>query len=99
MVSLDHERLLRHIDEHSTSYLERWEYFHTHSSKLSKYQTPQAAKAENIHDQLLPQFQQRGIHTTLLNNDSSFIYGALDSGAPRTLLFYQRYSTNHPGIW
>jgi acetylornithine deacetylase/succinyl-diaminopimelate desuccinylase-like protein len=99
MVSLEHERLLRHIDEHQASYLERWEQLRAYLSEQHKPQSRQAAKASTINDQLLLQLQHRGIHTTLLNNDSSFIYSELDSKATHTLLFYHHYNLNLPGIW
>jgi acetylornithine deacetylase/succinyl-diaminopimelate desuccinylase-like protein len=102
MVSLDHERLLRHIDEHHNSYLERWEQFHAPFIKHLKHQTDQiqqATKAPTMSDRLQLQLQSRGIHTALLNNDSSFIYGELDNGASHTLLFSQYYTANLPAIW
>lgn len=99
MVSLEHERLFRHIDEHSTTYLERWEQLHAYLSEQHKSLSRQAAKASTIDDQFLLQLQHRGIHTAVLNNDSSFIYGELDNKAARTLLFYHHCNLNPPGIW
>ena len=102
MVSLDHERLLRHIDEHHNSYLERWEQFHAPFTKHLKHRTGQtqpATQAPIMSDRLQLQLQSRSIHTALLNNDNSFIYGELDNGASRTLLFSQYYTANLPAIW
>ncbi|SRR5579884_505304 len=89
MVSLEHERLLHHIDERQGTYLERWE----------RLQGCFSERASAMDDQLLLQLQSYGIHTTLLNHDSTFIYGELDNKAARTLLFYQQYNANLAGIW
>jgi hypothetical protein len=99
MFFLDHKRLLHHIDEHRSTYLERWEQFHTRFSEQQQRQIAQAAIGSDTDDWLLHQLQRRGIHTTLLNNDSSFIYGELDSRAPHTLLFYHQYTANFPDVW
>jgi hypothetical protein len=94
MVSLDHERLLRHIDEYDHSCLEGWKQFHALFNQAQQLETPSA-----IYHQLFPLLQRRGFHTTLLGHDSAWIFSELNSGAAHTILLYNRYAAGSLHIW
>lgn len=94
MVFLDHERLLRHIDEHPRFYLEGGERIHAQLS-----QSQPSNNAVSLPEQLLLSLQSRGMSTTCLDSEHSFVYGELDHGAAHTLLFYNHYATHSAAIW
>lgn len=94
MVSLDHERLLRHIDEYNHSYLEGWKQLYALFN-----QTQQLEISSDIYNQLFPLLQRRGFHTSLLKHNPGWIYSELNHGAAQTLLLYNHYSTDHLNNW
>jgi hypothetical protein len=94
MVSLDHERLLSHIDEYDHSYLEGWKQFYTLFNQAQQFETP-----STIYHQLFPLLKRCGFHTTLLKHNPAWIYSTLDTGAAHTLLLYNHYATDHLHTW
>ncbi|GHO91748.1 peptidase M20 [Reticulibacter mediterranei] len=94
MVSLDHERLLHHIDEYNHSSLEGWKQFHALFNQARQLETPSA-----IYHQLFPLLKRHGFHTTLLSHDPAWIFSKLDTGAAHTILLYNRYATGSLNIW
>jgi acetylornithine deacetylase/succinyl-diaminopimelate desuccinylase-like protein len=94
MVSLDHERLLSHIDEEDRSYLEGWKQLYALFNRAQQLETH-----STIYHQLFPLLNHHGFHTTLLKHNPAWIYSTLDTGAAHTLLLYNHYATNHLHTW
>ncbi|HEU5228121.1 MAG TPA: peptidase dimerization domain-containing protein [Ktedonobacteraceae bacterium] len=78
------KQLFQYIDEHLLSYLNRWQEFATLLGQNSN-----SAKATTL---LLEQLQCRGVSAVALKRERPFLFGELNTGAPRTLLFYHYYN-------
>ncbi len=86
------KKLFQHVDEHIAFYIAAWEQLYTHLSNAANETT-----CQNIQDGVAMLLQQP-VKTRVLNEHMPLIYGELATGAPNTLLIYQRYATRTPDL-
>ncbi len=78
------KNLFQHVDEHLAFYLAAWEQLCTQLSNTTNEATSQSIQGAML--------LQQPIKTRVLSEHIPLIYGELPTGAPTTLLIYQRYA-------
>src|SRR5450755_2123238 len=85
-------KLFQYVDEHIAFYLAAWEQVYAQLHNAAN-----ATTSQSIQDGVAMLLQQP-VKTRVLSEHIPLIYSELATGAPTTLLIYQRYDRRTPGL-